>query len=421
MVENISKKGTMKQLPDERKFTIIIPTRERADTLIYTIESALAQDYMNLEVLVSDNDSNDNTADLVSRFNDARIRYINTGKRVSMSHNWEFALDHVTEGWITVLGDDDAILPGALSSVNKVIDETGALAIRSNGCEYYWPSLLGDDYGKLIISLKKGYRRVQSRNALIKVLNGELHYNNLPVLYNGGFVDISLIKKAKAITGDFFLSMNPDVYSAMVFSLLTDEYIYSDAPFAVNGSSHHSGGTAGFKKIKSKREYDPSEKFYAEDNIPFHQNLPLLDNQRSVRSIQAIVYEAYLQAEPFHDQKNLTVPADKQLEVILRNSSPHHDEVRKWGMSFAMLHGLDYEKALSKSASKKNNIYAYIARVIARIQNSIHSYTVYGGQDVPLTNVFQASIIAGTLKSIRPGIFKRIVNISERMIRRFSN
>jgi len=418
MTQNSSKQVTTK--PDyERKFTIIIPTRERADTLIHTIASALAQDYSNLEVLVSDNASSDNTKDLVSKLDDTRVRYINTGKRVSMSHNWEFALDHVAEGWVTVLGDDDAILPGALRSVNEIIDETGTSAIRSNGCGYSWPSLLGAQYGSLVISLKKSYRRVRSKDALIEVLNGELHYNNLPVLYNGGFVDVSLIKKAKSVTGDFFLSMTPDVYSAMVFSLLTDEYIYSDEPFAINGASHHSGGTAGFEKVKRKRDYDPSEKFFSEDNIPFHPVLPLLDNGKPVRSIQAIIYEAYLQAKPFHDQKNLTVQVDKQLEVILRNSSPHYDEVHNWAVDFAKLNKLDYEDALGRSTSKIRYIYISFIKLVTKSEKLIFSFMVYGDRNVPLANVFQASIVAGTLKAIPPGKIKRVINIFERMRKYF--
>lgn len=417
-MQNSSKQVTTK--PDcERIFTIIIPTRERADTLIHTIASALAQDYPNLEVLVSDNASSDNTEDLVSKLDDARVRYINTGKRVSMSHNWEFALGHVAEGWVTILGDDDAILPGALRTVNKIIDETGTSAIRSNGCGYSWPSLLGEQYGSLVIGLKKGYRSVKSKDALIKVLNGELHYNNLPVLYNGGFVDIALVKRAKSITGDFFLSMTPDVYSAMVFSLLTDEYIYSDEPFAINGASHHSGGTAGFEKVKRKRDYDPSEKFFAEDNIPFHPVLPLLGNRKPVRSIQAIIYEAYLQAEPLHDQKNLTVRVDNQLEVILRNSSPHHDEVHDWGVDFAKLNKLDFDNALDKAASKRKRIYMDFITLVTKTKKLIFSLTIYGDTNIPLTNVFQASIVAGTLKAISPGKIKRVINIIERIRKYF--
>ena len=71
----------------------------------------------------------------------------------------------------------------------------------------------------------------------------------LPVLYNGGFISMELIKEAKSSREDglFFRSLSPDVYSAMVFSLHTDEYVYSDEPLAVNGASIHSGGTAKFR------------------------------------------------------------------------------------------------------------------------------------------------------------------------------
>lgn len=33
-----------------------------------------------------------------------------------MSHNWEFAL-YVHEGWVTFMGDDDGLLPGAIGQV----------------------------------------------------------------------------------------------------------------------------------------------------------------------------------------------------------------------------------------------------------------------------------------------------------------
>jgi len=62
--------------------------------------------------------------------------------------------------------------------------------------------------------------------------------------------------------------MTPDVYSGIVFSHLTEEYLYSNEPLAINGASIHSGGTAAFEKKKIKRNYDPAEKFWKEPNIP---------------------------------------------------------------------------------------------------------------------------------------------------------
>ena len=37
-----------------------------------------------------------------------------------MSHNWEFALGFVPDGWVTIIGDDDALLPGALKRVSGI-------------------------------------------------------------------------------------------------------------------------------------------------------------------------------------------------------------------------------------------------------------------------------------------------------------
>jgi len=64
------------------------PTRERSDVLEKSLITVTSQDYGNLEVIVSDNYSCDDTEDVVRSTNDARVKYINTGKRVSMSHNW---------------------------------------------------------------------------------------------------------------------------------------------------------------------------------------------------------------------------------------------------------------------------------------------------------------------------------------------
>jgi glycosyltransferase involved in cell wall biosynthesis len=170
---------------------------------MYTLKNALSQDYDQFQVLVSDNASGDDTREKVGSINDSRLKYVNTVRRVSMSKNWEFALSHVDMGWITVLGDDDAILPGTLGKVNNIINKTGTSAIRSNGCSYRWPGFNDSNYGSLSISLKRGYETRDSGQMLQKVLDGKIHYNELPMLYNGGFISFDLVKKAKSVTKKF--------------------------------------------------------------------------------------------------------------------------------------------------------------------------------------------------------------------------
>lgn len=389
----------------ETFFTVIIPTRERSDTLIHSLKTALSQDYDQFQVLVSDNASEDDTREKISSINDPRLKYVNTGQRVSMSENWEFALSNADRGWITVIGDDDALLPGTLSKVHEIIKKTGTSAIRSNGCFYKWPGFNGSSYGELSISLKRGYEIRNSGQMLQQVLDGIRYYNELPMLYNGGFISVDLIKQAKSLTERFFMSMTPDVYSAIVFSLLTDSYVYSHEPLAVNGASLHSGGTAVFETVKQKRSYDPAEKFWSEENIPFHEDLPLLENGWPVRSIQVIVYEAYLQAKKFHAYKQISTNHAKQLKIAIKNSGPDHSEIVEWASFFTKKHGLD---PLVKS-SPPSGCNRLGKRTLNRLKTISNSYSINGAPLNPLANVADASIVAGALKQIRPSIWTKIM------------
>ena len=398
------------------KFTIVIPTRERADVLRYSLATACAQDYVNLQILVSDNSSTDNTSEVVRCFRDPRIKYINTGKRVSMSHNWEFALEHIDSGWVTFLGDDDAILPGAIQKVIEIANKTGVQAVRSNGCSYAWPQLVGSSYGRLSVSLKKNWLVLDSKVMLAKVMNGEAPYYKLPMLYNGGFMDVSLIKKAKSITNDFFMSMTPDVYSAIAFSLLTDKYAYSHEPFAINGASHHSGGTATFSADKIKNpECSPATKFFSEKNISFHKDLSLGNDELLPLSIQAFVYEAYLQALPLSTSRDANANHERQLELILINPGPNDDKLIAWAELFAEYHGLDLNSIIERARNKVVLFKRMMQMVNAH--DWVRRYDINGSQDIPIRNVFEASIVVATLRSSQSSIslsnlVQRIASIS---------
>ena len=132
-----------------RKFTVVIPTRDRADTLIYAIKSALAQDYEDFSVLVSDNASVDNTPDVVTSIRDERLALRAYRQRLSMSHNWEFALSHVPDGWVTSLATTTEFFPEPSNGSATLQMKPSTHAIRANGCRYQWPALRGANTARL--------------------------------------------------------------------------------------------------------------------------------------------------------------------------------------------------------------------------------------------------------------------------------
>ena len=83
--------------------SVILPTRERCDVLRHSLRTVTSQQYPNLQIIVSDNCSQDESKKVVEEACDPRVIYINTGRRLSMSQNYEFALAHVKTEWVTIV------------------------------------------------------------------------------------------------------------------------------------------------------------------------------------------------------------------------------------------------------------------------------------------------------------------------------
>ncbi len=90
--------------------TIAIPTYNRAATMLrYALESALAQTYPNVEILISDNASTDATEQLVRGYADARIRYVKHANNIGANNNFNYCVDHASGAYMLLLHDDDLI------------------------------------------------------------------------------------------------------------------------------------------------------------------------------------------------------------------------------------------------------------------------------------------------------------------------
>ncbi|MDE2490919.1 MAG: glycosyltransferase family 2 protein [Elusimicrobia bacterium] len=94
------------------KFSILIPTYNRAHSLGQTIKSALAQDYPDFEVIVSDNASEDATRGVVAPFlSDPRFVYRRNETNIGLFPNWARLLyEHASGDYALFLPDDDCLI-----------------------------------------------------------------------------------------------------------------------------------------------------------------------------------------------------------------------------------------------------------------------------------------------------------------------
>jgi hypothetical protein len=376
--------------------TVVIPTRERCDVLGSALQTVMAQDYDPLEIIISDNFSADRTRDVVAANKDPRIRYLNTGRRLSMSHNWEFALSHVRGGWVTIMGDDDGLLPGALTKLAALIAATGVRAIRSDTCYYAWPSLAGASYGRFRVPLRSGYVVREARAWLEEALFGRASYTEGPMLYTGGFADFAVLEKLRAATGAFYRSCIPDVYSAVALASVLDRYAYSYEPLAVNGASRHSTGTSQMS-VQRATAGSAAQQFAAEDNIPFHPDVPLAADGTYPPSVQVFIYESFLQTQILRAD-GPAVDRAEELAVILGLGGRNAESVHEWAKLFARQHALDFGASIERAAAwrAKNSLH----RLMRRLTASLNVYKTDSQQPAP-HDVLEATVAAATIRATR--------------------
>ena len=297
------------------KYTVIIPTRDRAETLGATICSCLRQTYENFEIIVSDNCSSDNTKEIVYQFKDPRIKYINPGQRLSMSGNFEFALGHVTEGFVMFIGSDDGIMPDAIHYVDSIIKKYNVDAVSCQQAVYVWPSFLDKTIaGKLSFGASGNEVEIRNSQEWIKktLAFPSMYCFQLPNLYCG-FVNKRIIDRAYK-DKRYFRSITPDAYSAFATAIFTDKYAFSYRPFCIAGASSKSNGASSLHKVADDSE---SKKFHVENDIEF------CDGFVNCPSFEVICVETFAQlAKAFPMQcKKFDINYSSMLYLALKNAN----------------------------------------------------------------------------------------------------
>ncbi|HEX8327816.1 MAG TPA: glycosyltransferase family A protein [Hymenobacter sp.] len=101
-------------------FSVVIPTYNRADLIGLTLRSVLQQDFPDFEVLVVDDGSKDNTADVVLAISDARLRYLpkqNEERGAARNYGLARALGE----YVLFLDSDDLLHANHLATLHSAI------------------------------------------------------------------------------------------------------------------------------------------------------------------------------------------------------------------------------------------------------------------------------------------------------------
>lgn len=103
--------------------SVVVSTYNRADLIGETIKSILNQTYRNLELIIVDDGSTDNTREVVEGFGDWRIRYIFTDNWGGPARPRNIGIKRAKGEYIAFCDDDDLWFPNKIEEQLKHFDD----------------------------------------------------------------------------------------------------------------------------------------------------------------------------------------------------------------------------------------------------------------------------------------------------------
>jgi hypothetical protein len=263
-----------------KSLLVVIPTRNRAEFAINAIKSVLNQDERNVEVVVSDNSTQESEVEKLYAFcqesTDDRLRYIRPFAPLPMTEHWDWAMSEVLNisqaSHITYLTDRMIFKPFALRELAEIVN-----LYPENVISYSWDLI--NDITLPIISFQligtKKLFRISSQDLLNSLSESIFNYS-LPRMLNC-CCPRAVLEAVKEKYSYYFFSANPDFNFANKCLDIEDSILFYDYPLIFSYGASVSNGTnflkGLFNKTDTTKDFIKNTKF--EETTELIEKLPL--------------------------------------------------------------------------------------------------------------------------------------------------
>lgn len=173
------------------KVSIVLPTYNRAAYLAQAIESVLCQTMRDAELIVVDDGSTDETADIIARYPE-RLRYVRTENR-GPAHARNIGMRMAAGEYISFLDSDDLYYPDKSRLQTGILDSDRSLGFVFSNMSVF------DDHGRWEECYLRNYHPAYDNESL----RYEAIYARRTTLREIGFDD-DRFAKAAVYSGDIF-------------------------------------------------------------------------------------------------------------------------------------------------------------------------------------------------------------------------
>ena len=171
------------------KISVIIPTYNREETIIDSINSVLKQTYHNLEIIIIDDGSTDNTESLISNLNDDRIKYIKLNENKGASFARNEGIKIASGKYITFQDSDD------LYHLDKIERQYKNLIKKKSDFDFCMVCLHFNNSFEVIFPREYQHKKIVRKKMLEE-------------LCNGNFISTQSIFVKKAVIKDNLFDVN---------------------------------------------------------------------------------------------------------------------------------------------------------------------------------------------------------------------
>ena len=124
--------------------SVVIPTYNQSNFIVNTIRSVMEQDYNNIEIIVSDDDSSDSTIDvirsLMHKIPDNNIKLFKNKENLGILPHYYDCLFNKAQGeWVLMLDGDDFLINKSFvsSAIKMAMSDLLIAMVVANYCEYH--------------------------------------------------------------------------------------------------------------------------------------------------------------------------------------------------------------------------------------------------------------------------------------------
>src|SRR6266481_218476 len=213
--------------PQANLVSVVIPCYNHAQFLAHAIESVLAQSYSNFELIVVDDGSTDDTAEVVKRYPPVRYVY---QENAGLSAARNTGLRQSRGEFIAFLDADDRLLPLALETGINCMREHPECAFVSGHCRVI------DSNGLTLPSPRQ--RRIENEHYLTLLRGGSYIWCPATVLYQRSIFDF---------VHGFNVALSPAADYGLYLRVTKDFPVYS-----------HNEVTAEYRQHRSNMSRDVS-------------------------------------------------------------------------------------------------------------------------------------------------------------------